>query len=100
MDTFDRLLITALALLFLIVGSMMYLDKRNLIIHSQRIRIKLDHAQRLLHDVINISNDLKIQGCIENLECSDDIMIEGDESQKSIILEAVDLKDQIINTCL
>ncbi len=99
MELFDRLLITTLALLFLIVGCLMYIDKRQRIMDSRRISFKIQHAQRLLDDVLGVSNDLRIRESLEKIPFGD-CFIEGDESSKSVILEAIDVKEDVINECL
>ncbi len=99
MELFDRLLITTLALLFLIVGCLMYLDKRQRIMDSRRVSFKILHAQRLLDDVMGVSGDLRIKEVLEKMPFGD-CLIEGDESSKSVILEAIDVREDVISECL
>ena len=57
MELVDRLLIIALTLLFMILGSLMYLDSCVRKFNTHRISVKLNHVQRLLEDVRNASSD-------------------------------------------
>ncbi len=101
MELVDRLLIIALTLLFMILGSLMYLDSCVRKFNTHRISVKLNHVQRLLDDVRNASSDLNIKGPIEELVFSgEDILKDGECSAKSIILESICLKDDLIQECL
>ncbi len=101
METFDRLLITMLSLLFMIVSSLIYIDSRNTKFNTHLISVKLTHVQRLLDDIGNASYDLNIVGPIRDLNISHESNSEnGEDLPKSIILEAISLKDDLIQECL
>jgi hypothetical protein len=79
----------------------MYIDNCNRKLNRHRISVKLGHAQRLLDDVLNASSDLNIKGPIEELVFNgEDILKDGECSAKSIILESICLKDDLIQECL
>lgn len=68
--------------------------------NNTMIRIKLDHAQRLLDDVRNASADLNIVGPIGDLKLGEDLTQPDEDTAKAIILEAICLKDDLIQECV
>lgn len=101
MELVDRLTLIILSLLCMTLASLMYLDSCARKFNTHRITIKLNHAQRLLDDVRNASADLNIKGPIEELVFNEEDILKDEEcSAKSIILEAICLKDDLIQECL
>lgn len=98
MESYQKLLLTGLTLLLIFIGYEYYMsgNRKN----QAMTRIKLTHVQRLLEDVQNASADLNIMGPIEDLKFGEDILVEGESVAKAIILEAICLKDDLIQECL
>lgn len=48
---------------------------------------------------MNVSSDLRIKDALEKIPFGDSL-IEGDESAKSVVMEAIDVREDVINECL
>jgi hypothetical protein len=97
MESYQKLLLGMSSVLLITLLCDSYINKGT---KNDIIRIKINHTQRLLGELALVCQDLRIKGVLRDLSFGEDVIMEGDETIKTLVMEAINQQDEIMIDCL